>query len=302
MTKKTFILGLLFVGLIALAYLYEGPLRKWQNNLGKPKNILAGVKEEKIDKIEITSAGKTVVLEKRGERWKYGGSKDFYADPVLMSGLMAELKIAAGAEVELVSNNQERKSEFKTDASGFGVKIYESGRQTADFVVGGRSGDFNSSYVSTAASAFTYLLKADLTGAFSRPEWRDLAIFSADKNKINKIRFQYPNKEFTVELKDGEWVGTLPRKFSVNQERAGKIAELMADLRAELIPEQNFTGTGLEKHFIIVQASGQGVDNTIMLGQADGDLYYAKRGYSDNIYLIGKEIRDELDKARSLYQ
>ena len=116
---------------------------------------------------------------------------------------------------------------------------------------------------------------------------------------------QYPDREFAIEkVKNGdkeEWQGTLPYKFKVSEEKINKILNIMTSLRATRIPEQKFEGTGLEKHLIIVEASGDDVDSVLMVGDTykDGEeeLYYAKRGDSDNIYLITKEQRDELDKT-----
>ena len=127
-------------------------------------------------------------------------------------------------------------------------------------------------------------------------EWRDLTIFSTAEEKIKKIRFQYPNREFTVEFKDDKWGGILPEKFTVNKGKIDKIAQIMSNLKAVEIPEQTFENTGLEKHLIIVEAAGEAIDNVLMIGNNRDGLYYAKKGESDNIYLIDKSDRDELDK------
>lgn len=301
MSRKTLILGIVLIALIALAYVYQGPLRNWQNNLGKPKNFLAGINSGKIDKIEITLRGTAVVLIKQGEKWKIGGTKDFYAGPGLIANVLASLNQAAVSEFELVSNNRERKNQFQTGDSGLKVKIFQAGKPAADFIVGASSG-FASAYISTPSLASTYLVKAPLEQAFNQSEWRDLTIFSSDKTKINKIRFQYPSREFSLEFLSGKWSGVLPKKFTVNQAQIGKIVDLMANQKATRIPGQSFKGAGLEKHLIIIEASGDGVDNILMIGDGLGDLYYAKRGDSDNIYLIDKTVRDELDKARLLYK
>jgi hypothetical protein len=313
MNRKTLILGAVLIILIALAYAYQGPLKKWQNNLGKPKNILAKINVGLIDKIEIiypvrnsegsqrkisngVDQGKTLTLAKQNQKWKYDNSKDFYADPAAMAKVFTELKTAADSEVELVSNNQDRKSEFKTDASGLEIKIYQADKQSAAFIVGARAGDYVSSYISLPGSAVTYAVKADLPGAFNPVDWRDSTIFSTPKEKINKIRFQYPNREFTVELKDGGWIGVLPEKFAVKSEKIEPVLNIMSNLKAAEIPAQVFADTGLDKHLIIIEASGEGINNILMVGGAGGALHYAKRGDSDNIYLISKEERDELDK------
>lgn len=281
--------------LIILAYAYQGPLKKWQNNLGKPKNILAGIKIDSADKIEIINQEKTLTLAKQNQKWKYGDSKDFYVDASVMAEVFEEFKIAASSEIELVSNNAERKSEFKTDASGLEIKIYQPGK-VVNFIIGGLAGDYMSSYISAPGSTATYAVKADLFSAFNPADWRDFTIFSTPKEKINKIRFQYPNREFTIELKDGKWVGVLPDKFAVQPEKIEPVLAVMSNLKAVEIPEQTFANTGLGKHLIIIEVRGEGINNVLMVGAANGALYYAKRGDSDNIYFIAKKERDELDK------
>lgn len=302
MNRKTLILGIVLIVLVILAYAYQGPLKTWQNNLGKPKNILAGIKTELVDKIEIVNQGKTITLAKQNQKWKYDKTKDFYADPAALARVFNEMKIAAESEAELVSNNRERKSEFKTDASGQEIKIYQANKQVADFIIGNRTSDYASSYISLPESAATYAVKADLSGAFTPADWRDFTIFSTAKEKINKIRFQYPNREFTAEFKNGQWNGVLPDKFAVKIEKIQPILNIMSNLKAAEIPAQVFTNTGLDKHPIIIQASGQEINNILMIGgvraqtKSSDILYYAKRGDSDNIYLISKTERDELDK------
>lgn len=296
MNKKTLLLVGALIVLVILAYAYQSPLKKWQNNLGKPKNILAKIKIDLVDKIEIINQEKILTLARENQKWKYDNSKDFYADASVMARVFNELKIAAESPMELVSETQEKKSEFKTDGSGLEIKIYQPGK-VSDFFIGNMASDYVSSYISLPKSAATYAVKADLAGVFNQTDWRDYTIFSTLAAKINKIRFQYPNREFTIEFKDGKWSGVLPDKFTVKPEKIQSILDIMSDLKAAEIPAQIFTNTGLDKHLIIIEASGEGINNILMIGAASNALYYAKRGDSDNIYLISKSERDELDKS-----
>lgn len=301
MDKKTLKLGGILIILIVLAYLYQGPLAEWRSSLGKPKNFLAGINAELIDRVEIAKNEKVTVLEKHDSRWKIGGTKDFYIEESLAASLIDNLKKAAQTETELASANKEKKGEFQTDESGINVKLYQGDDNAADFVIGKRAADFTSTYVSQPESDNTYAIKADLYSVFGRSDWHDKTIFSSVKEKINKIRLQYPDREFTVEktTADGadKWEGTIPYKFSVNKDKIDKILDIMSNLTAAEIPEQKFEGTGLEKHLIIIQAAGEGIDNAIMIGGDNGEeFYYAKKSDSDNIYLITKEQRDALDK------
>ncbi|MCK4554661.1 DUF4340 domain-containing protein [Candidatus Parcubacteria bacterium] len=330
MNKRTLILGGILIILIALAYFYQGPIKDWRADLGKPDNFLAIVDVEQIDKIEIVRSGKTTILEKHGDKWKIVGTKGFYVKQDLADSLKSGLDEAVEAVVELASSNKDKKSEFQTDLeNGVNVKLIytpdpsQEGNDevAADFIVGKRGVDFTSTYISEPASDNTYILKANISSLFNRGDWYDKTIFSSDKAKISRIRFQYPTREFTItktqkyentETLEQEWEGILPYEFSVDAEKIDTILDIMSDLTAVEIPEQNFAGTGLEKNLIIVQAIGEDIDNTLMIGDAyktaesllgdsaeavdDDGLYYAKRGDGDNIYLITKEQRDELDK------
>jgi len=307
MTKKNLVLGGILIILIVLAYFYQGPLKEWRSNLGKPKNFLAKIDVNQIDKIEIIKSDQVTILEKQNDQWKIAGTKDFYLKPEVADSLISGLTEAIEAKLELISTNNEKKKEFKTDKSGTHVKLSQGEEVMADFIVGKLTNDFSSTYITRPEINETYAIKVNIYSIFNRDDWYDKTIFASDKEKINKIRFQYPNREFTVEksiTKGAEnsestevWQGTIPYKFKVNKEKIDKILEIMSNLTAAEIPEQTFAGTGLEKHLIIVQATGEGVDNTIMIGDDNGEgLYYTKRGDSDNIYLIAKEQRDELDK------
>ena len=304
MNKKNIILGGILVILIALVYFYQGPFKEWQSNLGKAKNFLAAIDINLINKIEIANNNQITTLEQKGENWKIVGTKDFYISDDLSNNLKSSLEKATQVNIELVSDNKDKKSEFQTDeTSGIRVKLSQNEEIIADFIVGKRGVDFSSTYISEPESNKTYSLKTNINSLFDRSDWYDKTIFSSDKENINKIRFQYPNREFTIEKKDEDWVGTLPYSFEVDGDKISPILDIMSDLTATEIPEQTFVGTGLDKHSIIVQATGEEIDNTLMVGDAmavseEGgeEPYYAKRDDSDNIYLITKEQRDELDK------
>lgn len=299
MSKKNLILGGVLIALIVFAYLYQGPLRKWQEGMGSKKNFFAKIDADKISKIEVIKSGKTTTLEREGNKLKVSGTKGFYVDGRTAEIILTNLKEASTAEFELVSSNKDKKEEFMVGEGGALVKLFTGDKEMVSFIAGKNSSDFVNTYVSKENSDDTYSVKVSLA-VFNQDEWRDATIFQSDSEKITKIRFQYPTREFTVEKKDGKWAGTLPYKFKVDEEKIKKIASLMSVLNSVKIPEQKFEGTGLEKNNIIVQATGEGVDNTLMIGDNNGeDYYYALRVGSDNIYLINKAQRDELDKKIS---
>ena len=164
------------------------------------------------------------------------------------------------------------------------------------------SDDFSSTQVAEKDSDMIYQLESKLASVLNT-DWYDKEIFNLEKDNIQKIRFQYPSREFTIQKdeKDDEesedsWQGILPYKFSVDNEKVFDILETLSSLRATEIPEQSFEGTGLEKNLQIIQLSGENIDVVLMVGEDNGEeLYYTKKGDSDNIYLISSEEKEKID-------
>jgi hypothetical protein len=310
MSKKNLLLGGILVVLVVLAFIKEGPLKDWQEKSSKPKNILAEIMVDQVSRIDINYRGTETTIEKMGDKWLVAGTKDFYLKDELVNTVQTALNESVKAEVEVVSTNKDKKDEFSTtDETGARVKLMQGETVIKELLIGKTGPDFTSTYVSLDDIDETYAVKANLNNAFWRSDWYNREIFNNDSEKIDKIRFQYPTREFTVEKGEDGWSGTLPYIFSVDEDKLRGAINVMSNLQAREIPPQSFEGTGLEKNLIIVQATGEDVDNVLMVGEAkandvedeeegaeENTLYYVKRGDSDNIYLITKDQRDELDK------
>ncbi|MBU4125556.1 DUF4340 domain-containing protein, partial [Patescibacteria group bacterium] len=267
---KNIKLAIILIILIALAYFYQGPFKDWKSDLGKPDNFLAEIDASQIDKIEIIKNGETAVLIKESDKWKIADTKDFYVEENLADSLNKALEEAISADIELVSSNKDKKSEFKTDESGVRVKLYAqptpnpsqevNSKAVADFAVGKAGSDFASTYVSEFDSDKTYKIKASISGLFIRDSWYDKTIFSSNKEDISSIRFQYPDREFTItkthqpeagpplaekhentetletEKLEYEWEGISPYEFSVDENKIDEILNIMSNLIAAKIP------------------------------------------------------------------
>ncbi len=303
MSKKNLFLGGILVVLIFFAYIYNGPLQNWKANKGKSDNFLSSLNLEQINRIIIARKGEETTLELVGDKWRIMGTKDFYVQDDIMTTVLDSLKEAKESDLDLVSENEEKKQDFGIGDDGINLKLQEGDNLMKEFKIGKVASDFKSTYISDFGDKKTYLVSAALSSAFGRSDWYNKNIFSGDKETINEIRFQYPDREFSVEKQEEEWIGVSPYKFSVSEEKIDPILNIMSNLNSPLIPEQNFEKTGLEKNLIIIEAQGEGFSNVLMVGGAyeeeDQDevrYYYAKKGDSDNIYLITKEQKENLEK------
>lgn len=305
MSTRNIRLLIIFIILLGVAWIYQGPLQSWQTDKNKSDNFFSGINIDNIDKIEINNNGKSSVLVKEASStgsgqvsWKVDGTKDFYVNQDLSDNFVSVLKEAQADDFELVSESADKKTDFYNNGVGIEVSLFSDNNDILDFIVGRLGSDFSSTYITQEGISETYLVDASLFGAFSITDWRDKTIFANNQADVNKIRLQYPNREFTVERQEQGWVGVSPYSFEVDEEKVNEVLSLMTDLTAIGLPEQTFEGTGLEKNSIIVEASGDVFSNTIMLGDADENgFYFAKRGDSDNIYLISEEQKIGLDKS-----
>lgn len=299
MNKKTIYLAIVLVVLIGLAYAYQGPIKEWQEKASKQKNFLAKIDIEKVDKIVVAKNGETA-LEKGSDGWLVSGTP-FKAGKLAMDEVITKLGDAAVAELELVSANREKKAGFKTDSSGVTVKLYQAGNEIAKLVIGKIGADYQSSYIANPDTDSTYLLKGvNLSYALDKEDWRERTIFSGEAAKLTKLRIQQGKTQFTAGLAGEKWTVEDARKTVLSKEKVDKVLALMANLTAAEIPVQDFKPTGLEKNLLIVEASGSGINNTLMVGNDNGKgMFYAKTGASDIIYLISKTDRDELNKNQA---
>jgi hypothetical protein len=298
MNKKNFTLIIILALLIILAYLYQGPWQSWRANKNVTKNFLASVNVDQANRIEITKNGETTTLVLNGSRWKIDGTKDFYVSDANAQNVVARLKDLTATQLELVSTNQTKKIDFNTDSiSGVNVKLNQGSKEIASFIVGKINGNYTGTYLSpTGLANTTYLTKVDIYDAFVQNDWYDKNIFASDKTKINSVKFKNNGKEFNVAKQGDDWYATGTTKIKLNKDKVNGIVDLLASLVAAAIPDQNATSTGLSNSQLVVQATGDGIDNTIIVGNDNGQgQYYVKRENSDNIYLIAKAERDKLN-------
>jgi hypothetical protein len=298
MNKKNLILGGILLCLVAFTWLWNGPVRGWQDKKNKEGNFLSALSLEKADSISIYRAGASTTLEKVADGWRVGGTKGFFAKKEVIDELSFAIDKVAKGDLELVSTNKDKKSGFGVGDDGIKVVIRQEGLENS-FVVGNATANFDGSYLSRSDADKTWKVGVDLSAVFSRGEWRDDSILSFIKERAGKVRFQYPNRQFIVEKKENKWNGIWPGKgFKVSDDKVNAVLAVLENLKAAKIPAQDFKAFGApEKNGIIIQVTGEQLDETLMIGNCTKEnLCYAKKGSNDNIYMITKEQRDALNK------
>jgi hypothetical protein len=194
-----------FVGLLVVAYLVM--LKPGERSvLPGAGRALVEIDSAAVEKIELRSPSSTIVLEKKGGEWFLQEPMAFKADGANVANLLQQVR--AMTVKSIVSQQPEKHGMFQVDSTGTFVTLYEKGTKRASIVIGKMGPSFSDLYARLATSNEVALISGASSFVFSRPvkDWRDRTIFSAPKESITEVRFQYGDTTFTLQLRDSVWM------------------------------------------------------------------------------------------------
>jgi len=232
MKKNTLILCGLFVLLLIIAFLV---LQKpgEQSASSASSGSLFTIDSLSVNKIAIKTQTSSLLLEKRGIEWFVAQPINYKADQANIGALISQIK---NFEIKgNVSNKPEKHSVFQVDQAGTQVKVYEKGTEKAAFILGKMSASYTESYVrklNSPDSNDVLLIEGASNYMFTRAvkDWRDKTIFTASKEGIKEIQYQYGDTTFAVAFKDSAWfVGKDKAQQSVVDGILSSLANFQAD-------------------------------------------------------------------------
>jgi hypothetical protein len=228
--KRTLLIlaSILFVLIVVTLLLLQRPGE--QSTTGTEGEVLFSIDSTRVDKIEITSPGTSVVLEKKGVEWFLQSPLQYRAEQstvASMIGQVKNLRIKA-----TVSSNPEKQSLFQVDSTGTLVKVYEAGKEKASFIVGKMGPSFAETYVRRTDANDVYLIDGSLSVTFSRPvkDWRDRAIVTLARENITSIVYQFGDTSFTLSRIDTVWM--LDKQMAKETE-VNSVLSSLSELRAD---------------------------------------------------------------------
>lgn len=292
---KNLVLLLIAGLLLAGAWAYSGPFKAWQEKRQEPKNPLSTLVVKDLKTIIVNQDKQKTKLVKSNGQWQVDEGKKvkFPATKSLMELIETTLASSTESKLELVSTNKARQNDFQVAGKEAINVSFETADKNFEMSIGKVTSDYQGSYLAFAGDTKTYKLATqNMRYLLERTEWRDLAIFDQGQKSTTKLRLQYPNKQLLLEKKGQLWQAG---KSQYQGEDVDKLTQIMAQLKAAKIPVQDFKDSGLDKPTLIIEVSGDGFDNTLMIGKSTKDkLYYAKTANLDNLYLISQADHDSL--------
>ncbi len=205
MKRSTVILGVVFLVLLALAFLV---LQKpgEQSRSSAATGVLLQIDSLAVDRIELKSPTGHIALEKKGAEWYVTQPLLSHADQAAVASLIGVCRDLRSTGV--VSSRPDKRGIFQVDSTGTRVTVYEKGAPVASFVVGKAGSTYSDTYVRLAGSNDVVLVSGLPGDRMNRPlrDWRDRTITKIPRESIKEIGYQYGDTAFVAALKDSVWM------------------------------------------------------------------------------------------------
>jgi hypothetical protein len=210
--KEYFILTAILVALV----LYLALHRSNRTNYQLPE--LPAVPQKQISKIEITTAGKSIVLNKKDDAWSIE-PKEYPADPEKVKSMLSVI-----GTLKLTALVSESKNYVRYDLGKdkkIHVKAWKGNTLVRDFDIGKTAPTYKHTFVRLADDPNVYHAREDFRRKFdeSVSDLRDKTVMSYAQNTIGKITLLHDKKTASFYRKE------IPETTSGKKEKAAKAAK-----------------------------------------------------------------------------
>jgi len=300
LNKKNYILFIALVVLLIGVWAYTVPYQKYRilNN----QNFFQDVDIAEVSKIKVTNAeGASSSVYQKDEIW-LTEPNNWPTEEIVISAMLDKLLDLTVAEFEIISRQPEKKPIFQTDENGLLITLYnKKEEELKSFIIGKISSDYQSTYFSQPGDELTYGVKGIFINVFDLASWQDKTILNLNTDAIEYITLQYPEeiiKITNVPDSRGEiyWRTTEPYLQRLDKEKSLNIANAVAKLEAEGVPEQNLVDAGLVKPTMTIKITGQEINETVTIGAKQGKQYFVAEEKTGRIYLISENTYKNLAK------
>ena len=204
------LLGLL--GALVVIYL----IVTFTGNTGRSKSfkdVLVEIDTAKVTKVQITSPGNSVTLQKLGtDQWQVqSGEIQKKAVTRVVENFFQTLRGAKPSR--LVSRSEGTWKDYAVDSTGTRVEVFEGSNKSLDLVVGrfGVEGQQNfHTYVRLFADKDVYLSENFMGISLPKESegFRNADVLRLQKDSLTQVSFNYPDSAFSIYNNGGRWTST----------------------------------------------------------------------------------------------
>ena len=293
-SRKTLIMFLALLALVAVAFLSEGPWREREKGGEEAPTVFTGSDTAGITRMEITGKEGKLTLQKGEEGWEVvQGEKSYAADAEAVEMALDQLPELNRGTV--ASRNPDTHEKFLVDKeNGVPVAVFAGEDKKADFLAGKQGPDFFSSYVRNGEDDRVLLVKGQMRPVFDKrlKDWRDMKIVSFEAGEASLIEIIRPDGRLVLEKgEDGQWTITHPEESGVDQETMDDLISRLSSLKAVDAPEETEGDHGLEEPVLsirVVLAGGREAGVDIGAKIEEKNRYYARARDGETLFMVGQ--------------
>lgn len=295
-------LVLLVVALALGGFLYYDTARA-PESASKQEKVFAGVEADKIEQVTVTSTkGEKTTVQKQGSAWQVTAPAAVPADEAELSGMTSNL---ASLEVQRVVDEQA--SDFKQyglEPAKVSVAFRSAGKEQT-LLLGDKTPTGGDMYARLPGSPRVFLVSSFLEATFNKNTFdlRDKTILKIDRDKVERIEVQAPDRSMTFVKQGADWRVTSPidarADFGAVEGIVGRLnTSPMKSVEAAAVTDpKELAKYGLDKPVATVRVTSGSSQAGLAIGKpaAEGTVY-ARDLSRPMVFTVESTLADELKK------
>jgi hypothetical protein len=295
-------LVLLVIAVALGGFLYYDSKRE-PESASKQEKVFAGVEADKIEQVTVTSAaGEKTTVQKQGTAWQVTSPAAVAADEAELSGIASNL---ASLEVQRVVDDQATDfKEYGLDPAKITVAFKSAGKEQT-LLLGNKTPTGGDMYARRPESPRVFLVSSFLETTFNKSTFdlRDKTVLKIDREKVERIEVQTPERTLTFLKRGEDWRITSPidarADFGGVEGIVGRLntSPMKSIEAAEVKDPKELAKYGLDKPAAIVRVTAGSSQAGLAIGKpaAEGTVY-ARDLSRPLVFTIESSLADELKK------
>lgn len=307
--RSTFILLVIFVGLLGYVY-YYGAKKPVDKDAAAPKEKVFAVEADKIEELQVKAAtGDRSVLKKVNGAWTMVEPAQTKADETEVSSMVTNL--ASIERQRVVDDNPSDISQYGLATPRVEVAFRKTGdKDLTRLFLGEKTPTGGDLYAKLPAEKRVFLVSSFLDATFNRTAFdlRDKKILVFDREKTSALEIVSKDGPVTLALTNAQWQLTKPvgarADASAVDGAIGRIQTAqMKSLVAADVPEKDLAKYGLDKPDVTVAVVAGSARATLAIGKAaEGGNLYARDLSRPMVFTVEAALGTDLKKRADEYR
>lgn len=266
----------------------------------KQEKVFADAKSDKIDQVTVKSvSGDKTTIQKQAGGWQITQPAPVAADEAELSGITSNL---ASLEVQRVVDEQPADvKQYALDPARIEVTFKQDGKERA-LLLGQKTPTGSDIYAKVPDKPRVFLVSSFLESTFNKSSFdlRDKTILKIDREKVDRMEIETPERTLQVAKQGTEWRITSPVEARAD---FGAVEGIIGRLNTTPMKSvaaadaADLAEYGLDKPAATVRVTSGSAQAGLAIGKSAGDgVVYAKDLSRPLVFTVESALFDELKK------